>query len=217
MLSRAYQMAGSEDPTDAAIDPTNAYLWHFNPRRLSAEEIRDSILADSGSLDPIVDPGPHPFPPQGQWHYTQHSPFVADYPSNRRAVYLMQQRIRKQPFLAIFDGADTNDTTGVRPLSTTALQALFMMNDPFMHEQADKLAVRVGLALPDQSLRLDYTYQLLFARSPDSEELQAGQQYLAEAQAKMKQAGLPWDQQYRAALASYMRVLLSSNEFIWLD
>ena len=217
MLSRAYQMASVEDPADAAIDPNNNYLWHFNSRRLSAEEIRDSILADSGSLDSTMDPGPHPFPPESEWHYTQHKPFVADYPTNRRSIYLMQQRIRKQPYLAVFDGADTNDTSPDRPLSTTAIQALFMMNDPFMHEQADKLAVRVGLALPDEAKRIDYAYQILFARPASDEETRIGQEYLRGVQTRLKLANVPWDRQYRDALASYLRVLLSSNEFIWLD
>lgn len=217
MLSRAYQMASVEDPANAAIDPNNDHLWRFNPRRLSAEEIRDSILADSGSLDPVVDPGPHPFPPENEWHYTQHKAFVADYPTDRRSIYLMQQRIRKQPYLAVFDGADTNDTSPDRPLSTTSLQALFMMNDPFMHDQADKVAVRVGLALPDEAKRIDYAYQLLFARDPSDEEIRVGRQYLGGVELKLKQANVPWDRQYRDALASYLRVLLSSNEFIWLD
>jgi len=217
MLSWAYQMASTDDPADAAIDPNNNYLWHFNTRRLSAEEIRDSIMADAGSLDTTVDAGPQPFPPQGDWHYTQHKAFVADYPTSHRSVYLMQQRIRKQPFLAIFDGADTNDTSPDRPLSTTAIQALFMMNDPFMHEQADRLAVRIGMALPDDSRRIDYAYELLFARAATADEIRTGVQYIATLQVKLKQAGVPWDEQYRQALGSYVRVLLSSNEFIWLD
>ncbi|HXE55480.1 MAG TPA: PSD1 and planctomycete cytochrome C domain-containing protein [Tepidisphaeraceae bacterium] len=217
MLSRAYQMSSEDDAANASIDPGNTYLWRFNPRRLSAEEIRDSVLAVSGSLDPAVDPGPHPFPPQADWKYTQHKPFVADYPTNHRSVYLMQQRIRKQPYLALFDGADTNDTTPDRPLSTTAIQALFMMNDPLMHEQADKLAVQIGMALPDEPQRIEYAYELLFSRPATVDEIHLGQQYIVAADQKLKQAGLPWDQQYRAALSSYLRVLLSSNEFIWLD
>ena len=215
MLSRAYQMAGVEDPADAAIDPNNAYQWKFEQRRLSAEEIRDSILADAGDLDTAVDPGPHPFPPSAQWHYTQHNAFVADYPTNHRGVYLMQQRIRKQPFLSMFDGADTNDTSPARPLSTTSLQALFMMNDPFMHEQAGKLAARLAAARPDTSGRIDLAYQLLFARPPGGDEIATGRQYLSTMTARMQQAGVADPQQ--AAMASYLRVLLSSNEFIWLD
>jgi len=214
MLSRAYQMASVDDPANAAIDPNNKYLWRFNPRRLSAEEIRDSILADSGSLDATVDPGPHPFPPESDWHYTQHKAFVADYPTDRRSMYLMQQRIRKQPYLAVFDGADTNDTSPDRPLSTTSIQALFMLNDSFMHDQADKLGVRVGLALPDEAKRVDYAYRLLFARPPTDEEIRVGQQYLRGVELKLKQANVPWDRQYRDALASYLRVLLSSNEWV---
>jgi hypothetical protein len=215
MLSRAYQMASAEDAANAAIDPANHSLWRFNPRRLAAEEIRDSILADSGSLDPAVDAGPHPFPPQNQWHYSQHRAFVADYPTDHRSVYLMQQRIRKQPFLAIFDGADTNDTSPDRALSTTAIQALFMMNDPFMHEEAEKLSARVIAARPDLPGQIDYAYRLLFARPATPDEIATGQQYLATIDLQLRQPGIPVGP--HAAIASYLRVLLSSNEFIWLD
>jgi len=215
MLSRAYQMADVEDPADAAIDPNNSFQWRFDPRRLSAEEIRDSILADAGDLDPTVDPGPHPFPPQPEWHYTQHNAFVADYPTNHRSVYLMQQRIRKQPFLAMFDGADTNDTSPNRPLSTTSLQALFMMNDPLMHEQAQKLAARLAAAHGHTPGQIGLAYQLLFARSPGGDEIATGQQYLQAMSARMQQASVA--DPAGAAMASYLRVLMSSNEFIWLD
>ena len=142
---------------------------------------------------------------------------MADYPSRHRSVYLMQQRIRKQPFLAVFDGADTNATTADRPISTTAIQALFMMNDPFLHEQADQFAVRLGLAHADDPSRIDYAYQLAFSRPPTPDETQAGLQYLADVRAKLKEAGTPWDQLNRAGLASYARVLMSSNEFVFLD
>ena len=78
----------------------------------------------------------------------------------------MQQRIRRQPFLDLFDGADPNAVTGVRPLTTTALQALYTMNDPFFHEQADALAVRVGMAYGSDAERLDYAFSLLYGRAP---------------------------------------------------
>jgi len=127
----------------------------------------------------------------------------------------MQQRIRKQPFLAVFDGADTNDTSPDRPLSTTAIQALFMMNDPFMHDQADKLCARIVTTRPDLPGQVDYTYRLLFARPANPDEIAIGQQYIAAVAAQLRQAGKPDGQ--HAALASYLRVLLSSDEFIWLD
>jgi hypothetical protein len=216
MLSRAYQMQSVDEPSDSTIDNANDYFWRQNPRRLSAEEIRDTILLVSGSLDSTMD-GPHPFPPMNEWRYTQHRPFVADYPSSHRSIYLMQQRIRRQPYLSVFDGADTNATTPDRPISTTAIQALFMMNDPFMHDQADKLAVRIGLAFGDDASRIDYAYRLCFARPPTADEVQTGQQYIQACLAQLKQTKTPWDHQYRAALESYMRVLMSSNEFAFLD
>jgi hypothetical protein len=215
LLSRTYQLSDVDDSANTSADPANTYQWRFDPRRLSAEEIRDSLLADAGTLDLTVDPGPHPFPPPKSWHYTQHNAFVADYPTLQRSVYLMQQRIRKQPFLQVFDGADTNDTSPNRPISTTAIQALFMMNDPFMYEQAEKLADRVALARPDPQGQIDFAYQLLFARHALPDEVAAGQQYLAEIQGKLSQSPKP--QSPHAAWASYLRVLLSSNEFIWLD
>ena len=79
---------------------------------------------------------------------------------------LMQQRIRRQPFLDLFDGADPNAVTGVRPFTTTALQALYTMNDPFFHEQADGLAVRVGMAYGTDAARLNYAFSLLYGRAP---------------------------------------------------
>ncbi|MDB5298826.1 MAG: hypothetical protein JWO87_489 [Phycisphaerales bacterium] len=216
MLSAAYQLSSGDDASDYAVDPNNDYFWRQNPRRLSAEEIRDTLLAVSGTLDPAP-AGPHPFPPENEWKFTQHKPYYGDYPTNHRSVYLMQQRIRKQAFLATFDGADTNAATALRPLSTTAIQALFMMNDPFLHDQADKLAVRVGLAMNDDPGRIDYAFHLCLSRPATAEELQAGQQYLHACAAKLADAQVPWDQRNRQALASYMRVLLGSNEFVFVD
>ena len=92
------------DAADFEKDPRNAYLWKFDRRRLEAEEIRDSMLAVSGQLDPTPG-GPHPFPPVYQWSYSQHRQFFAVYDHNKRSVYLMQQRLRKNPILEVFDPA----------------------------------------------------------------------------------------------------------------
>ncbi|MDQ3624298.1 MAG: PSD1 and planctomycete cytochrome C domain-containing protein, partial [Verrucomicrobiota bacterium] len=79
MHSRAYQSAVRDDSAGAATDPDNHLLWTFEPRRLSAEEVRDSMLSVSGALDRTPPQGPHPFPPENEWKYTQHKPFVAVY------------------------------------------------------------------------------------------------------------------------------------------
>ena len=132
---------------NAGIDPGNRWLWRFHRRRLDAESIRDAVLAVSGELDRRR-PLPHPFPPIEDWHWTQHGAFKAIYPSNQRSVFLMTQRLVKHPFLAIFDGPDTNTSTDVRARSTVPLQALYLMNNPFIQEQSAALARRLFARLP---------------------------------------------------------------------
>src|SRR5206468_9455920 len=107
------------------------------------------MLMVSGKLD-MKRPGPHPFPPIGQWGWTQHNPFKEVYPSNHRSVYVMTQRLQRHPYLALFDGPDTNASTERRASSTVPLQALYLMNHPFVREQAEGLARRL-LAEPAES------------------------------------------------------------------
>ncbi|MEW6307048.1 MAG: PSD1 and planctomycete cytochrome C domain-containing protein [Verrucomicrobiota bacterium] len=216
MLSHAYQISTTDDPSAALKDADNRLLWKFNRRRLDAEEIRDSLLAVSGALDRTPG-GPHPFKPEWEWRYTQHKPFVDDFESNRRSVYLLYQRIRLQPILGLFDGADPNAATGQRPLSTTAIQALFMMNDPLAHQQAERFADRLLAAPGTTASRIDLAYQLAFARPATKDELRDGVTYLAGIEQKFASAQTSADKLERAAWASYCRVLYSSNEFIYLD
>ncbi|MDB6028096.1 MAG: hypothetical protein JWM68_4319 [Verrucomicrobiales bacterium] len=216
MLSRVYQLSSAENGKNNVVDPENSWHWRFNRRRLSAEEIRDSLLTISGTLDTTMG-GAQPFPAESDWKFSQHKPFIADYPSNKRSIYLMQQRIRKQPFLEVFDGADPNATTGERPISTTPIQALMMMNSPYVFDTADKFAVRIGLATFQQKERIDYAFQLVFGRAPSKAEVSDGISYLNKIRGELRHTKLPADQQARGALASYARVLFSSNEFFFID
>jgi cytochrome c553 len=231
MLSHVYQLASFESQVSSSeintrtpkpetrnldIDVANNYFWRFNRRRLQAEEIRDAMLLVSGRLDRTIG-GEHPFPRESTWRFTQHNPFVATYDHNQRSVYLMQQRIRAHPLLSLFDGADTNSATGERVPSTTPLQALFMMNDPFVHQQSDHFAVRIGMAFADEAKRIEYAYRLAFGRVPTAQELQRGLAYLRDIRPELTAIQLPEEEQTRAALASYLRVLLSSSEFIFVD
>ena len=114
MLSDAYQRASAtSSPAAHDVDPENHLYWRFERRRLSAEELRDSLLEACGQLDRTPG-GPHPFPPESSWKFTQHNPFSADYETKKRGVYLMVQRNRRDPFLTLFDGADPNATTPER-------------------------------------------------------------------------------------------------------
>ena len=126
------------------------------------------MLFVSGELDESPPPA-HPFPPQHTWGWTQHNPFVANYETKRRSVYLMQQRLRRNPYLALFDGPDPSSSTGVRLLSTTPLQALFMMNDPLAHASAEKLAARALASGPDETARLDFAWPTAWSQPPEPE------------------------------------------------
>lgn len=113
VLSRAYAASSAYNEADAARDPKNEFYWRFDGRRLSAEELRDTMLQAAGQLD-LAPAGPHPFPPRAGYLFTQHVPFVADlqtYSNNKRSVYMLQQRFRPNPYLDLFDGADANNTT----------------------------------------------------------------------------------------------------------
>ena len=103
------------------------------------------------------------------WSFTQHNPFQAVYDTDRRSVYLMTQRIQRHPFLALFDGPDPNASTGRaerrRPCRS---QALFLMNDPFVHEQAERFAGRLlAASATDDAGGSSLAYRLAFGRPAD--------------------------------------------------
>lgn len=234
MLSHAYQLAseerrgdletrgrGERNPQSATRDPksidvNNDYLWRFNRRRLEAEEIRDSILAVAGTLDRSAG-GEHPFPPETTWHFTQHVQFFATYDTNRRSVYVMQQRLKKHPFFEVFDGADQSATTDVRGQSITPVQALFLMNSPLMHEQSDHFAVRVGMAVDTVGERINFAFRLAYGRTASLPEIKEAAAYLQQTRRELAAANTPAEKLNRAALASYLRVVLGSNEFLYVD
>lgn len=216
MLSRTYQQASTDNPANARIDPTNDYLWKFNRRRLDAESIRDTLLAVSGQLD--REPGgPHPFPDPRTWNFTQHNPFKAVYETNKRSVYVMTQRFQRHPFFGLFDGADTNASTERRITSTTPLQALYLMNDPFVHAQAKGFTERILAAADNDTARIQRAYELLYGRLPSDEEIRATREYLATVQHLLMTNETPTDQILVKAWQSLTRALFLSNEFIYLD
>jgi len=214
--TRAYRTASGANETDMRIDAKNAYQWRFDRRRLDAEEIRDAMLDVAGDLDPSMG-GAQPFPPETSFRYTQHVQFFAVYDTRRRSVYLMKPRLKRHPFLDTFDGADPNASTPARVAEETSLQALAMLNDAFVDEQADLLAVRAGMAYSTEAERIAYAYRLSFGRAPSPSELQECERYLAHAREAFKKSGVAPDRQPRAALASLMHVLFSSDEFIFVD
>ena len=211
MRSDAYRRSTATDDRNGALDPDNLTLGRFNRRRLAAEEIRDALLFVSGDLDSSPG-GPHPFPDPKTWAFTQHNPFTAVYDHNRRGVYLMTQRIKRHPFLALFDGADPNSCTGRRDSTTVPTQALFFMNDPFVHARADGLARRLA-ELPAGPGRLDLACRLLFGRPPSALESAVSARFLAACST----GDAPAPDRLRVAWSGWLRVLFASNEFIYIN
>jgi hypothetical protein len=216
MLSRTYRLATERAANAINRDPANELLASFPRRRLDAESIRDALLAVGGNLD-LTCGSAHPFPPPHEWKYTQHNPFKAVYESNRRSLYLMTQRIQRHPYLAIFDGADPSTSTPARPTSTTPLQALYLLNDKFVHEQADLIAERLMAHFKDDAARVRYAYELLFARSPAATELKAARTFLARAADQIRSDNTGAERLENEAWRAYVRVLLRLNEFVYID
>jgi hypothetical protein len=216
LLSKTYQLAGAHDAGNAARDPGNRWYWRFDARRLEGEAIRDALLAVSGDLDRRR-PGAHPFPPIASWGWTQHNPFKEVYPSDHRSVYLMTQRIQRHPFLALFDGPDANESTEKRTTSTVPLQALFLMNNPFMKARAGSLARRLLRASGDPARRVDLAHEWAYARPATGQEVAKGKAYVERYQEELKKVGVPADQVEVEAWTSYARVVLCANEFVYLD
>jgi hypothetical protein len=215
LLSQTWQQAGTESHA-AEKDANNDLYGRFTRRRLDAEAIRDALLVVSGELDETR-PEAHPFPAPATWGFTQHNPFAAVYETRHRSLYLMQQRLRKHPYLALFDGADPSTATGTRLVSTTPLQALFLMNDPLAHSAATKLAARVLASSTEESARLEFAFQLVLTRPPEREDRDAAQDFLRRYREKLTALRTPSDQIELKAWSALARALLSTNEFVFVD
>ncbi|HSI11865.1 MAG TPA: DUF1553 domain-containing protein [Chthoniobacter sp.] len=216
MLSHTYRLSSTRDTDALAKDVNNELLAAFPRNRLDAESIRDTLLLLGGSLD-LTPGGAHPFPPQTEWAFTQHKPFKDVYDTNKRSVYLMTQRIQRHPYLAIFDGADPSTSTPQRAASTTPLQALYLLNNPLVHEQSRCLAERLVNERSDDAARLQLACQLTLSRPARPEEIDDALPFLATVRAKLSAAGTPPDKLDAEAWQAMVRVLFRLNEFVYLD
>ncbi len=195
--SNAWQRS-SFAPTDLVeMDPDNHWLARFPRLRLSAEEIRDSLLLVSNELDQS-DGESHPFPNQASWGFTQHGPFRANYEHKKRSVFLMVQRIQRHPFLGLFDGADPNSSTASRQLTTAPPHALWYLNNPFVKERANYLIGK--LPMEGFEVRMDRLCRLLLARKATLADLEDAPKTIDPE---------PW--------VAIIRIMMASNEFIYRD
>jgi hypothetical protein len=129
----------------------------------------------------------------------------------------MTQRIQRHPYLALFDGPDPNVSTDVRTSATVALQALYSLNNSFVSEQATSLAHRLLGARSDTSQRIDLAHRLAYGRPARADECERGAAYLASYASELDRNGVAAPQAENEAWTSYARVLLTANEFVYVD
>jgi len=215
MRSHTYQLGSDDADRNLRIDPQNRWHWRYARRPLDAESIRDAMLALGGNLDQTV-PQAHPFPPVHTWGFTIHHPFHAVYDSNHRSVYLMVQRNRRHPYLALFDAADPNQSVASRQPTTTPTQALYLMNSPFVHTQAEGFAKRLLASHKDTETRVHAAFELAHGRLPGSPQLKDAVAFVAGYRQKLSDKSVVPERNL-AAWSALMRVLLTSNAFLYVD
>jgi hypothetical protein len=222
MTSSAYRQSSQTGNERAlAADPDNTLIWRQNLRRTDAEAIRDSMLAISGTLNdkqggPSVYPTLTPDIHVGQdsagkgW---QESPPAEQ---NRRSVYLVVKRGLKIPLLESFDFANCTSPMGTRPVTTTAPQALMLLNDRFMQSQAEAFADRVSReAGSGRDAQIVRAFHLALQRAPSNAERAAAEKFMTRQESTLAVDGIADVQ--RQALVSACRALLNVNEVIYID
>ncbi|MFN0125236.1 MAG: DUF1549 and DUF1553 domain-containing protein [Verrucomicrobiales bacterium] len=222
LTSHAYRMSSRTDHGAArTVDEANTLFWRQQMRRVEAETVRDTLLAVSGRLNPKRG-GPSVYPTlPPEVHGTQDSSGKGwtDSPEDeqrRRSVYLVVKRALKIPFLESFDFANSVSPVAVRPSTTTAPQALMLLNDPFVEKQAAAFADRLRREVGDsETSRIARAFQLMLQRAPADEEASAAQRLLSDQRqrASLDQASDP----DRAAWISFCRALFNLNETIYVD
>lgn len=203
MLSSVYQQAARHDENAAAVDADNRLLWRMNRRRLAAEEVHDSLLAVSGSLD-LTMGGPAYMPFRYQFRKSPLYDYFAGFElpeRRRRSVYSFIVRSTPNPFMDVLDFPVPSACTPARMATSTALQSLSLLNDPFVIQQAEKFASRVAAAHPsDVRSQVTEAYRLAFGRDPSEQETELGEQFIA-----------------RHDLFRFCRTLFNANEFLYID
>lgn len=214
MLTRAYRAASEDVPESSQRDPDNVFLWKFARRRLAAEEIRDSILLASGRLETSA-AGAFAFPHWKHGLYSLNQPFKAEYSSDRRSIYLVTQRLFRNPFFALFDGPDRSQTTAERKSSTLPTQSLYLLNSPFVEVQSRAFAERIRELAKSETEAIQTVYRFAYARQPTESESQVMALHVQRLKGEL---GEPGGQGERVELWSAVaKAIFASNEFLFVD
>ena len=212
LSSNTYQMSSLIDEEIRENDPENRLLTRFSARMLSVEEMRDALLTLDGSLDSTM--GGTLWSGEEEWEGGR-PPLINPTTVRRRTVYLPIIRNEMPSVLRLFDFADSATSSGKRNRSTTAPQALYMMNSDFLREQSlsfAKLLVANG-GFDSDSQRIERAYLIALARRPDAEELRFGLSYIANYPSDGAKDSSP----RLEAWQSLAQMLTVSNEFHFIQ
>ncbi|MEQ8851928.1 DUF1553 domain-containing protein [Gimesia sp.] len=217
MLSSTYQMSSEYNPELAARDPQNRLLWRVNRKRLEAEAIRDSILKVCGNLD--LEMGGSMLGVENRKYVTSTrnvNPVM--YQTNRRSVYLPIVRSALYEVLQAFDFADPSVLSGNRVHTTVAPQALFMMNSDFIMQQTSDFAEQVLHETHlDRAGKVKLLYERVFSRPASELEVMRALAYLDQYRQELEPLEMTPEEQEHRSWQSLCRVLISSNEFLFVD
>lgn len=197
VLSAAYRQSHALIPENLEIDPDNRLWWHFQPRRLDAELIRDALLAMGGNLDRRM-----------------YGPSVLD-DSPRRSIYLRVKRSELIPLMTMFDAPEPTQSIGQRTTTTVPTQALAMINSPLVRQQSERLAQQVrsdrNAALETQ---IERAFRLALHRGPSDTERSTMRTFIEQQRAVF---GGEEPAVTDKAFAEFCHVLLCLNEFVYID
>jgi len=216
MTSLAYQRSSAPNKVNFEKDPINDLFWRFDMRRLTAEEVRDSILFACGTLN-LKPGGPSITPPLPQIVLATASRIGAGWgksspeESNRRSVYVKVKRSMQMPILINHDMADMDTSCPVRFTTTVPTQSLNMLNGKFMNDSAKLFAKRLREeASENPADQVAHAFRIAFARKPDDKEIATGIAMIKEIQEKAKLSP-------EIALERFALLTLNLNEFVYLD
>ncbi len=218
MLSAAYRRQSISNASNAKIDPDNRHLWRWMPRRLEGEAIRDSFLAVANQLNRTLG-GPSVNGTNG--------------PSNRRSLYLRQQRYILPAALAMFDAPVANEACTRRHTSTVPLQPLHLLNNAENLSHAEAFAARVmEQAADDDSKRIESAFELALMRPPSAEEVAAARKLfeaiastgdntsppiVRRASGTVASANGAKSRKPSPELVQFCQALMNSNEFVFIQ
>ncbi len=217
-----------QNPVFEEIDPANRLLWKRSPIRAEAEVIRDSVLAVSGRLNPVM--GGPPFFPAAEDEWQKRSRTWWE-PSpqedrNRRSIYMLQMRSFQLPLLTVFDGPNTSERCAVRNVTTVTSQVFSLFNGKFAHDESRAMADRIRDEVGDhRASQVRRAFQLAFQRDPEASEAADCLAFLQPAPRQLSltpvafsdsNAASGWERQ-QGTLQDLCLVLLNMNEFIYLE